>query len=71
MTVLSTIDILDEPDALEDAYPHECEVCGKQLPLRMLDAYGWCAHCRDNDDPSPFCNCGTCSPGNVTCVRED
>ena len=22
-------------------------------------------------DPSPMCNCGTCSAGNYTCIRDD
>ena len=23
------------------------------------------------EDDAPFCNCGTCTPGDVTCVRHD
>lgn len=67
MTLTET-DILDEVDALLDAGP-ECEICGE--PSALLDAYEWCPSCRDCEDPSPMCNCGTCSPGDYTCIRKD
>lgn len=34
-------------------------------------AAAWTALVEADADPSPSCNCGTCSPGNVTCVRGD
>lgn len=65
---LNEIDILDEVDALLDARP-ECQVC--RQPCVTLDGAGWCVACRDSYDPSPMCNCGTCSPGDYTCIRSD
>lgn len=33
-----------------------------------------CSECRgasEPDDDTPLCNCGTCTPPDFTCVRED
>jgi hypothetical protein len=39
----------------------ECERC---------DGDG-CSQCDPEYDPSPLCNCGTCTPPHFTCIRED
>lgn len=64
----------------EETYVPMCEGCGKSTIA--LDGYGLCLDCRDTDegvfedfgdesDPSPICNCGTCSDGDYTCIRKD
>lgn len=83
MTLTET-DILDEVDALldarEDEFPldraEDLDDAARAILLRNLRAgsassrevfedYG------DNTDPSPMCNCGECTKGNYTCIRQD
>jgi hypothetical protein len=41
---------------------------GRALPMDISAAMR--SH-RDGEDDTPFCNCGTCNDGDVTCVRDD
>jgi heme oxygenase len=47
-------------DALEDC---EAELDAAHVRIAELES--------KTEDPSPMCNCGTCSPGNYTCIRSD
>lgn len=45
-----------------DGYPRTVYCDGScRLPLRAPDP----------DDDTPLCNCGTCTPPDFTCIRED
>lgn len=73
------IDILDEHDALAEDDRVKCRLCRSEL-----DSYDSCPFCEpdaegeevfedfgDEADPSPMCNCGTCTPPDFTCIRKD
>lgn len=54
---LATPPEYDGPEECED---NDCTGCA------------WCdAHGITRDDDTPLCNCGTCTPPHVTCIRED
>ena len=46
------------------ATPPEYDTCER------CDGDG-CVQCAPECDPSPLCNCGTCTPPHFTCIRED
>jgi hypothetical protein len=48
------------------AHPLDAVTAGE-----LEDLHDWLAENEPDSDPSPFCRCGTCTPGAVTCVSTD
>lgn len=49
-------------EGLEECEDNDCTGCP------YCDAMGYTAPL---DDDTPLCNCGTCTPPDFTCIRED
>lgn len=68
-------DLPDDEAFLNEEPGSDCKECG--APVRASTGFALyaddsCEHCLDPDyDPSPICNCGTCTPPDFTCIRKD